>query len=175
MTAPSAGSAECAELIPTFIRMSTDTASKKPAASPLMVDLASICGCRFALRAWSMGTAILLASSDTQVSRHLSTDVVPGYAFLDWLVTVTEALEQTAAGDGDAIGSTWSAPDGSPLTAEATLLDGPGGVVRIRVTLEGDEHDSLDLCHVSVTLDLSLRDLAEQIAEAAASIPGGGE
>ena len=137
------------------------------------VDFRSVCGCRFNLAGGMETTAIHIVAEDTKVGRALGPAVDALVALRNWLVLVAREFAQFAhrasSGEGAEAPLTFYESEGLPLTLEATLVDAHPDHVRLKFTMLSDDRDSLDYCHIAVTVDLALREFLEEVARAAAT------
>lgn len=160
---------ECAELVPTFCAMDINALTRQF----FNVDFRSICGCRFNLAGGVETTAIHIASEDTKVGRVLGPAVDALMGLRDWLVLVAREFAQFAlrasADEGAESPMAVYESEDLPLTVDATLVDGQPDHVRLKFTMLSRDHDSLDYCHIAVTVDLSLREFLDEVARAAAT------
>lgn len=137
------------------------------------VDFRSVCGCRFNLAGGVNSTAIHIATEDTKVGRALVPAVDALVSLRDWLVMVAREFAQFAhlasSREGTDAPLVFYESGDLPLTLEATVVDAHPNHVRLKFTMLSDDHDSLDYCHIAVTVDLSFREFLEEVARAAAT------
>lgn len=164
-----ASRSECAEMVPTFCAMDINAINSQF----FNVDFRSVCGCRFNLAGGVDSTAIHIATEDTKVGRMLEPAVEKLVGLRDWLVLVAREFAQFAHSASS--GKVAQAPlafyesEDLPLTLEAAPVDGHPDHVRLEFTLLSDDNDSLDYCHIAVTVDLALREFLDEVARAAAT------
>lgn len=129
----------------------------------LHFDMSSLCGCGFSAVASTKHTVLALCSESTKYFREY-VDVDPA-ALLEVVAFLADTLARFAAvaqGDGvPVVCSAYFTPFDLELTV--SLVEGNADHVRLEATVVSDEHDSLDYCHIGVTVDMSLHDFLDRV------------
>lgn len=144
-------------------------------ATPMHLDLASVCGCGLVLDKDHTGrVTVTLRSDDTEVTRRFPevdpAEIDPFFEFA-WSVAVAVEADE----DEGTVRSNFVDPSlfctSLGLEMRFDLVDDRNDHLRMEVVLLSKDEDSLDYCHVGVTLDLSLRYLRAATEEAVRDHP----
>ena len=140
----------------------------------LNLNLTSACGCGLDLSTDGTAGLVTLHSDDATMTRRFAgaaTGIEEMISFL-WSAAVAIESDHEAGIVRDAFCvSTYYEPLLN-LDVEIDLVDDSNEYPRAKFTLLSDDDDSLDYCHLGVTIDLSLRQFREttEIAFAAADL-----
>jgi hypothetical protein len=128
------------------------------------LDLTSVCGCRIDVAAGTESTVIHLASAGTEVIRVI--DRGEPYQIENLLFFLRDVADAFAAGEPEPGGVRYQNPE-LPFDVDVDVVAGCTDTVRVKVTLVPEYHDSLDYCHIGVTVDISLTDFVREARRAA--------
>lgn len=137
------------------------------------LSLASVCGCAFDLTHEAGVTTVTLRSADTTFGRVLPVDVRAGGELIAYLHGVHLAVlddEEVGLVEDSFCDHQYAVPS-LGLDCDARVVDGDNQHLRVAFTLLSDGGDSLDYCHVGVTLDLSLTQFTADVLAAADTMP----
>lgn len=139
----------------------------------MKLSLNSVCGCAFEL-AYDHGvTTTTLRSADTTFSRALFADDLACGGLISYLHSVHLAIqddEEVGVVEGSFCDPSYAVP-ALGLDCEVRVVDGNNQHLRLQFTLLSRNDDSLDYCHMGVTLDVSLTQFIADVLAAVDTVP----
>ena len=139
------------------------------------INLTSVCGCGIDLSTDGATGRVTLHSDDAAMTRSFAGAAAGVEGVISFLWSAAVAIEsdhQAGLVRDDFCVSRYYEPLLN-LDVEIDLVDDANEYPRAKFTLLSDDEDSLDYCHLGVTVDLSLRQFRELTNIAyAASLPG---